>query len=303
MSERTEATYRAAVERWMAGDLGAARQLLEQALAGSDGPATDPWWFATSRAMAHVAMDQGDLALAATHLARVPFDLIGAAQTIVLQARLAHLRGDDGEAAQLLSAAVQRVLADAETDIAPLMNGAIALANAAELLAELGFAEEAVRVVGLGRARVDRAGVDDPSVDATFSEVERSAAGVANPRTDPVPVERWNEVRASRDIPAHTEANDVAYAVVVTLVVDGDAERYAALDRSVCDLLDADPDLGEVDGTGTDGDVWELFVDGDDPESLWAAIEPLVVAARPPAGSRAVISLITGERREVALGA
>lgn len=281
MSEATEATYRAGVERWMAGDLDAAQQLLEQALAGSDGPATDPWWFATSRAMAHVAMDQGDLALAATHLARVPFDLIGAAQTIVLQARLAHLRGDDDEAAERLSAAVQRVLADAESGIAPLMNGAIALANAAELLVELGFAEEAVRVVGLGRARVDRAGVDDPSVAATFAEVERSAAGVVK----------------------HTEANDVPYAVVVTLVVDGDPERYVALDRSVCDLLEADPDLGEVDGTGTDGDVWELFVDGDDPEALWAAIEPLVVAARPPTGSRAVISHITGERREVALGA
>ena len=281
MSEATEATYRAGVERWMAGDLDAAQQLLEQALAGSDGPATDPWWFATSRAMAHVAMDQGDLALAATHLARVPFDLIGAAQTIVLQARLAHLRGDDDEAAERLSAAVQRVLADVESGIAPLMNGAIALANAAELLVELGFAEEASRVVGLGRARVDRAGVDDPSVAATFAEVERSAAGVAK----------------------HTEANDVPYAVVVTLVVDGDLERYAALDRSVCDLLEADPDLGEVDGTGTDGDVWELFVDGDDPEALWAAIEPLVVAARPPTGSRAVISHITGERREVALGA
>ena len=29
-------------------------------------------------------------------------------------------------------------------------------------------------------------------------------------------------------------------------------------------------------GTGTDGEIWEIFLDGDDPDALWDAVRPLL---------------------------
>lgn len=302
MNDDTEAMYRAGVERWAAGDLAEARDLLARALALSSGP-DDDWWFAASRALAHVALDQGDLELAAEHLAAVPFDLVGAAQTIILQGKLAARRGEDDRAALLASAAVARVLADPGQDVPTLMNGAIAMANVAELLVELGFADEARRVTDMGRDRTRRAGVDDPAVRAAFDDADAAAARVGSPRVDAVPVERWAEVAHSRHLPTPDSGDEAGYAVVVRLALDGDPERFDALDRAVCELLERRPDLGAVDGTGSDGEIWELYVDGDDPDALWEAIRPLVEEARPARGSSALVEdLRGGTRREVPLG-
>ena len=75
------------------------------------------------------------------------------------------------------------------------------------------------------------------------------------------------------------------YAVVVRLVVDSNPGRFTDLDARATDLLAANPSRGYVDGTGTDGQIWELFLDGDDPDALWAAVRPLVEEVGAASGS------------------
>ena len=48
------------------------------------------------------------------------------------------------------------------------------------------------------------------------------------------------------------------------------------LARRIAVLLRDDPGLGYVDGTGTDGQMWEVFLDGDDADALWDAVRPLL---------------------------
>lgn len=79
------------------------------------------------------------------------------------------------------------------------------------------------------------------------------------------------------------------YAVVVRLAVDDRPERFGDLEEQLIGLLRATPQLGAVDGIGTDGDIWELFLTGDDPDALWAVVRPLVDALRPAPGSEAQI--------------
>jgi len=100
------------------------------------------------------------------------------------------------------------------------------------------------------------------------------------PRTDPEPIERWAERSMETQLAAHRP-----YALVLRLVIDDDPGRYLDLEDRVNALLQSEPELGEVDGFGTDGDVWELFVNGEDPAALWDAVGPLIEAADPPAGS------------------
>ena len=100
------------------------------------------------------------------------------------------------------------------------------------------------------------------------------------PRTDPDPIDRWAERSVEHLLTTHRP-----YALVLRLVIDDDSGRYLDLEDRVNALLQNEPELGEVDGFGTDGDVWELFVDGEDPAALWDAVGPLIEAAEPPAGS------------------
>jgi hypothetical protein len=58
--EDTEALYRRGVAMWAERRLTEAGELFRAALAASPG-LEDGWWFSTSRAMAQVAMELGDL--------------------------------------------------------------------------------------------------------------------------------------------------------------------------------------------------------------------------------------------------
>jgi hypothetical protein len=66
------------------------------------------------------------------------------------------------------------------------------------------------------------------------------------------------------------------YAIVARFIVGRPLDDYFAMEAGVAGLLASKPHLGYVDGNGTDGEVWELFLEGDDPDALWAAVGPLV---------------------------
>lgn len=76
------------------------------------------------------------------------------------------------------------------------------------------------------------------------------------------------------------------YAVVIRLVVDQHADRFNELETRIAEMLAATPSLGSVDGTGTDGEIWELFLIGDDRDALWTAVRPLVDEISPALGSQ-----------------
>lgn len=354
----TEALYRHGVERWQARDLAGAVASFEDATGG--GPDLhDNWWFAATRALAQVAMEQGEFERAERHLQRLPGTAIGDALTIALRARLMRLVGDDHAAQVEVSIAVHRLADGAGADDAgSLMNGAIALMWSAEVLVELGYWRQAVDLVGRARMRTAAAGIHDPVIVAVLTLIEALAArlrsdaeeaarllgevdtstsgdveiqlirekarlawdagdrGAASrlyrdalvrcesmgyvtlrhsiltehqagpPRAQSVAeaVEQWAEQELLRQLAEHRR-----YAVVVSLAVDADPDRFLELEARVRRLLSDSPDLGTIDGAGTDGGSWELYLEGDDPEALWAAVRPLVVALGPAPGSSVTI--------------
>lgn len=95
--------------------------------------------------------------------------------------------------------------------------------------------------------------------------------GPAEMRSDPVPVEEW----ASR-FTDQLAADHRPYALVATFRVEGDLGPYLEMGQQVEDLLEAKPDLGLVDGIGTDGEIWEMYVEGEDPQALWEELSPLL---------------------------
>ncbi len=114
-------------------------------------------------------------------------------------------------------------------------------------------------------------------------------SGVPITRTDPDPIERWAERSTEALLPAHRP-----YALVFRLLLDDDPQRYLELEERVSALLEGEPLLGFLDGFGTNGEVWELFLDGEDPAALWDAIGPLLEAADPPSGSEVDIRVDDG---------
>jgi hypothetical protein len=54
------------------------------------------------------------------------------------------------------------------------------------------------------------------------------------------------------------------------------------VERNVEELLSSQPQVGYVDGNGTDGRVWDLYLEGEDPDSLWEEIRPLVTPVAGP---------------------
>lgn len=114
-------------------------------------------------------------------------------------------------------------------------------------------------------------------------------SGPPTPRTDPEPIERWAERSMETQLAAHRP-----YALVIRLLLDDNPDRYLELEDRVNALLEREPVLGFLDGFGTNGEVWELFLDGDDPAALWDAIGPLVDAANPPTGSEVDIRVDDG---------
>jgi hypothetical protein len=241
------------------------------------------------------------------------------------------------------------------------MNGAIALVGAAEVLVELGYGEKALSLLGSVQARVQQAGIDDPSVQAAallaavgaarlLGEPARAEQGLA--RLDPtisfdlpaqaarvrarlahdagdleaarriydgaiaaalavgdrsfvrlVTAERTSGPTPARSLPQPDvpSGEQAGYAVVVSLVVDRPLDQFFALDAEVSALLDDRPELGLIDGNGTDGEVFDLFFDGDDPLELWAALRPSIEAFHPAPGSKVVLTPIDADRTEIAL--
>ncbi len=373
MSGSAEDRYRQGVDRWMERDLDGAVELLADAIEVSAGPEEDPWWFSTTRALAQIALERDDPALAELHLARLQGTLVGDAQTLALRARLALLRGDPALAEESVGRAVLLLLHDREREIGPLMNGAIALASCAEVLVELGYGDEVARVVAQAQERTARAGIHDEVLSRWLS---LSAAGSARLRADPglaeielagvevgagddfgarvarerarlawdagdrvaaeewyeraqrdaeahnhpalarllaeerprgpvamqqaaLPVDRWLErAMGGADLPDPPDDDGPDYAVVVTLVLGPDGDEPArALDATIEALLDQIPEHGYLDGALTDGNVYELFLEGDDPEALWDAIRPTLLAATPPRGSQVTIRHLDGSWR------
>jgi len=347
-----EKLYREGAELWIERRLDEAIAKLEEAFASSC--RGDQWWFATSRALAQIAMEADLLDLAEHHLRLLPDHGIGEAQQMALRGRHAMLRGDREVAADSVSIAVSCLARDDSDDIGSLMNGAIALAWGGEVLIEIGYGNEAAHLCAAARERIVRAGIDDPTVSTMLDIIEAQAARLTGDRmaaarlehvdqrispdfgilvarerarhawvegdtteaeakyqasltlcarwrypalarliaaerligppaslTDPEPIERWAERSMERLL-----ADYRPYALVIRLLVDDDPGRYLEFEDQVQSVLRAAPHLGEVDGFGSNGEIWELFVDGDDPAALWDAIGPLVEATAPPAGSQ-----------------
>lgn len=90
-----------------------------------------------------------------------------------------------------------------------------------------------------------------------------SETGPPPNRVDPLPVEEWAGRQANEAAEAHQP-----YAVVAHLNVDRPLQDYLDLEVDVGDLLGANRHLGYVDGIGTDGTTFDLFLDGDDPAAL-----------------------------------
>ncbi len=354
---QTETLYRQGVARWQIRDLTGAVASLQAALAASPGPDSDGWWFSVSRALAQVAIEQDDLETAAGHLMPLPGTGVGNAQQSALRARLLWLRGDHRSAEALVSMAVGFLSDDQDADVGNLMNGAIALMWCGEVLAELGYGNEASRLTGMARTRIDTAAVHDPVLDSGLALVEASAARLvgdtdtalglleaidtsaspefgiqvkceaarhawiggdqdtaralyaeaaaeAQARSYPAmgrtiraesvsgppaarnaesPLEDWG-----REHLEELAAEQRPYAVVARLVVEGSLAPYSELEQRVSRRLQEAPELGYVDTAGTDGHVWELFLEGEDPDALWEAVASLVIPLA-AVGSRVVI--------------
>lgn len=173
MSGETESLYRLGVAKWADRDLGAAVEKLSAAVEA--GSIEENWWHAASRALAQIALELDDLEAADRHLRRLPEDWIGTAQTSALRAKRFLLGGDGDAAAVETSLAVGCVAAETSDDIGSLMNGAMAMAWCAEVLAELGFANEVIQLGERARRRMSRAGIDDPVIGSVVTLSESSA--------------------------------------------------------------------------------------------------------------------------------
>ncbi len=59
-------------------------------------------------------------------------------------------------------------------------------------------------------------------------------------------------------------------------------------------MLTGRPELGAIDGTGTDGVLWEFFLEGEDGAALWEAVKPVVMRFGPEPGSRIEVRTANG---------
>ncbi|MEO7573137.1 MAG: hypothetical protein ABIX10_11955 [Acidimicrobiales bacterium] len=183
-AEQAERRYRRGAELWGQRDLEQAVLVLDEARRISEPAPEQPWLGAITRALAQIALERDDPDTAERHLQRVPDDPVGRLQHQALRARAALLRGDGSAAAQLLSVAVADLAgALPPDDVGTLMNAAIGMAWAADVLVELRDATAAARVAGLGADLVARAGVHDPVVSSMLALTQARAAGLAGDLT------------------------------------------------------------------------------------------------------------------------
>ena len=333
--------YLAGVARWSARDIESAVGILSAVV--QDGDITDGWWHSASRALAQISLELDD-SEAQKHLRKLQGPGVGDAQTLALRARAWYQAGDEEAAIAEIHAAAMRLVDDTATDVGSLMNGAMALIWCADVLAELGYADDASALAVRAHTRMTQADVHDAVLLAMLAVVEASIAcligneafaeqslerfdlsispdleikatlirarlaraknrsddatqlyadalgaarasgygflersirtesttGPPRIRTDRAPIGQW-DLRAMENALEHHRP----YALVIRLPIR-DENAIHEFEDGVAALLATDPGLGHVDGTGSDGDVWELFLEGEDPERLWNAIRPLL---------------------------
>lgn len=344
MADGLETRYLEGVALWRERNLPAAVGVLSSVVGDGRPDDGDGWWHSASRALAQIALESDDPETAERNLRKLQGTGVGDARTMALRARRWFQKGDEEAALAEIHAAALRLATDKSEDIGSLMNGAIALIWCAEVLAELGYADDASALTTRALGRMRSAGVDDRVLQAMVSMVEALvarlvgnrqatlgfldqvdtslspdlsilvirerariasaaeqagvAAGlyerclelardsgyvflersiseemVAGPpglRTDRAPIGQWDP-RAMENVPDE----HLPYAVVIRLPLRSESSVLEFEDR-VSALLGDHPGLGHVDGTGTDGEIWEIFLDGDDADALWDAVRPLL---------------------------
>lgn len=348
MASDLELRYLEGVASWGARDLETAVSILESAVA-EPGAAEEGWWHSASRALAQIALESDDANTAERHLRQLSGTGVGDAQTLALRARRWQQVGDEEEEAIAeVHAAAVRLAEDRSTDVGSLMNGAIALAWCSEILAALGYGDDASALTVRARGRVTSAGVDDRILDAMLTLVEASVAnlvgmsdytlelldrldlslspdleiqaererariagnagnaqraeglyqrcialsiesgysylgrsiarelveGPPRLRTDRAPIGQWDLRSMEGPWEDHRP-----YAVVISMPVKNQAAIHD-FEASLSRLFEDRPHLGFIDGTGSDGTTWEIFLEGDDPSALWVSIRPLLSASR-----------------------
>ncbi len=226
-------------------------------------------WCAESLAelgLGHEASDLASRARARTARAGVDDPVVGAVLTLI-EAAAARLLGDSSRAVELLAQVDRTVSGDVDAQT---------IRERARLAWDDGDLVTADRLYSDAIARSGSLGY----VALTRQIASERPVGPPRLRIDPDPIENWAERQLKQVLADHRP-----YAIVVRLVVDSHPGRFSDLEERVKETLAANRDLGFVDGTGTDGEVWELFIDGDDPEALWSAIRRHIELASPAPGS------------------
>lgn len=347
MTANLEQRYLEGVARWRERDLARAVEILELVLALPGTTAEIGWWFSTSRALAQIALELDDPNKAEWYLRRLQGTGVGDAQTLALRARRHMQMGEEEAAMAQVDTAAIRLAEDHSDDVGSLMNGAIALGWCAEVLAELGLADDASALATRARGRMARAGLDDRVVEAMLKLVEASVArlvgmgdtavelldrldvssspdlliqadrerariaidsgnndgakafyeqsarlaqeegyaflerslreemakGPPRIRTDTPPLGQWSAQARERLLQEHRP-----YAVVITMPAG--RQSVYELEAGIARVLRKQPTLGVIDGTGSDGTIWEIFLEGEDPDALWEAVKPLCAPYR-----------------------
>lgn len=201
-----------------------------------------------------------------------------------LHRAMAHrLTGHTGPARELLDEVADAAVASEAQDLL-----ATVTRERARLSWDGGAAAEARATWAMAARRFDALGYVWEA-EATRQEATRGPIG----EVEAEPIERWFD----EDADIH-EDPPVGIVVSITLP-DGDEalERMLSLAEALADRV-AQNTLGYVDGWGTDGDEFEVFAYGDDPERLWEAMEePIRTLGYPGTvllewGSRLVLLLL-----------
>ncbi len=189
-----------------------------------------------------------------------------------------RLTGDPGAAGELLDGVADAAVATEAEDLL-----AAVTRERARLSWGGGLMAEARAAWALAAKRFDALGYVWEA-EATRQEAMRGPVGNVDAR----PIELWYD----EDADIH---EDPPVGTVVSLTLrngdDEELDRMRSLAEALTDWV-ARETLGYIDGWGTDGDEFELFAYGDDPERLWRAMEKPVMAL----GYQGTVRLEWGDR-------
>ena len=171
-----QARYLEGVALWSDRNLAEAVETLTSAV--ENGSSDDQWWHSATRALAQMALELDDPD-AERHLRQAQGTGVGDAQNLALRARHWFQTGDDQATILEIHTAATRFSQDTSTDVGSRMNGAMALIWCAEILAEMGLADDASALTTRARARIASAGVDDEVLTAMLGMIVASLARLA----------------------------------------------------------------------------------------------------------------------------